>query len=132
MDRSYGVGYTISSIEANLAVATGCVPLLGPLLQKFVPRCLGNGTHTGTRTAHSNYNQQIDTRRNTAYALKSRMSGWQQTQTEAEAWSSKENIFNSAAEIRRDVKVDITFSDAVSSAGESANSKPHSPNVLLS
>ncbi|KAF4301087.1 hypothetical protein GTA08_BOTSDO07181 [Botryosphaeria dothidea] len=42
-DRSYGIGYTISGIEANLAIIAACAPAMNGLSRRVVPGLLSSG-----------------------------------------------------------------------------------------
>lgn len=123
-DRTYGVGYTISAVEANLAVATGCVPSLGPLMRRIMPKLFGSTAdqNNSRPVLSSGYQQQQSGVRENVYAMKSfssqmeqQITGWK-GKGRAEAWSSEDNILASegvqGVEIRKDVKVDVTFVDA--------------------
>lgn len=125
-DRSYGVGYTISSIEANLAVVTGSIPALKPLVTRFVPRFFSSekeysnqpsGYPRGHRSGPKSDDDQhaLDT-------FGAQVGGWKGSGRRTEAWSSDEQILTQPEEIRRNVQVDITYSEATSDDGKEAQS----------
>ncbi|KFY90469.1 hypothetical protein V500_05168 [Pseudogymnoascus sp. VKM F-4518 (FW-2643)] len=125
-DQSYGVGYTISSIEANLAVVTGSIPALKPLVTRFVPRFFSSekdysdrpsGYPRGHRSGPKSDKDQhaLDT-------FGAQVGGWKGSGRRTEAWSSDEHILTRPEEIRRNVEVDITFSEATSDDGKGPQS----------
>lgn len=42
-DRSYGIGYTISGVEANLAIIAACAPAMNGLTRRVAPAFLSSG-----------------------------------------------------------------------------------------
>ncbi|OJD30842.1 cfem domain-containing protein [Diplodia corticola] len=42
-DRSYGIGYTISGVEINLAIIAACAPAMNGLTRRVVPNFLSSG-----------------------------------------------------------------------------------------
>lgn len=49
IDRSYSVAYTISIMEANVAIMASCGPALKALFTRFVPQMFGTRTATETQ-----------------------------------------------------------------------------------
>lgn len=105
-DRSYGTGYTISSVEVNLAIATACVPPLGPLVRRFAPNLLGSSSRS--RPGY----RQTDEGKSGGYELSEKVTGWKGSVNRVEAWSSNEQILSGPEEIQRAVNVEVTYSKA--------------------
>ncbi|KFY95694.1 hypothetical protein V498_03205 [Pseudogymnoascus sp. VKM F-4517 (FW-2822)] len=131
-DQSYGVGYTISSIEANLAIVTGSIPALKPLVTRFVPRFFSSEKEYSDRPSgypRSGYPRghrsggKSDRDHHALDTFGAQVGGWKGSGRRTEAWSSDEQILTRPEEIRRNVEVDITFSEATSDDGKG----PHNP-----
>ncbi|KFY38587.1 hypothetical protein V495_06476 [Pseudogymnoascus sp. VKM F-4514 (FW-929)] len=125
-DQSYGVGYTISSIEANLAIVTGCIPALKPLVTRLVPRFFSSDKDysdrpTGYPRGHRS-GPKSDKDQHALDTFGAHVGGWKGSGRRTEAWSSDEHILTRPEEIRRNVEVDITFSEATSDDGKAAHS----------
>lgn len=125
-DQSYGVGYTISSIEANLAIVTGCIPALKPLVTRLVPRFFSSDKDysdrpTGYPRGHRS-GPKSDKDQHALDTFGAHVGGWKGSGRRTEAWSSDEHILTRPEEIRRNVEVDITFSEATSDDGKGAHS----------
>ncbi|KAK0111242.1 hypothetical protein ONS95_001615 [Cadophora gregata] len=118
-DASYQIGYTISSAEANLAIACGAIPSLGPLMRRIAPTVFGSTNASQSRPTPSGYLQQSKTSTREQYKLKSYNSNntnWPSSKHKTEAWSSDENILvsNSNNGITKHVHVDVAYSEAAS------------------
>jgi hypothetical protein len=120
-------------MEANLAIITGCVPSLGPLVRRIAPGILGSTGNYPSHPTPSGYVQQNGEGKegkDSQVALETFSAGtpgWKgsRSQVEVEAWSSDENILPPGPEqIRRAVNVDVTFSDASSLDGRKVQGKP--------
>ncbi|KAL5352101.1 hypothetical protein ACLOAV_002046 [Pseudogymnoascus australis] len=130
-DQSYGVGYTISSIEANLAIVTGSIPALKPLVTRFVPRFFSSEKEYSDRPSgypRSGYPRghrsggKSDRDHHALDTFGAQVGGWKGSGRRTEAWSSDEQILTRPEEIRRNVEVDITFSEATSDDGKGPQS----------
>jgi len=107
-DRTYGVGYTISLMEANLAVVTGCVLALGPLVRRVSPSILGSGV-ISSRSKPSGCPQHSGERVYEEYAMTSEGMGWKSSHSRVEdpfLYSSQRGIR------RRGISIDMTHSEA--------------------
>ena len=120
-------------MEANLAITTGCVPSLGPLVRRIAPGILGSTGNYPSRPTPSGYVQQAGKGKEgkdgqvALETFSARTPDWKgsRSQVEVEAWSSDENILPPGPEqIRRAVNVDVTFSDASSIDGRKVQGKP--------
>lgn len=128
-DRTYGVGYTISSVEANLAVACGAVLTLGPLMRRMAPTIFGSTDASRSRPTPSGYLQQSSDRTRTReqYDMKSfgaKTTNWKGAKSRTEAWSSDENILPIPSEgITKNVNIELAYSEAAS-LDDRADRKP--------
>ncbi|OBT65874.1 hypothetical protein VE03_05433 [Pseudogymnoascus sp. 23342-1-I1] len=124
-DQSYGVGYTISSIEANLAIVTGSIPALKPLVTRFVPRFFSDKEYSDRPSGYPRGHRSGPKSDKDHHALDTfgaQVGGWKGSGRRTEAWSSDEHILTRPEEIRRNVEVDITFSEATSDDGKAPQS----------
>ncbi|OBT47071.1 hypothetical protein VE00_03115 [Pseudogymnoascus sp. WSF 3629] len=127
-DQTYGVGYTISSIEANLAVITGSIPALKPLVTRFVPRFFSSDKDYSDRPSgyprghRSKSGPKSDKDHHALDTFGAQVGGWKGSGRRTEAWSSDEHILTQPEEIRRNVEVDITYSEATSDDGKGSQS----------
>ncbi|RDW77661.1 hypothetical protein BP6252_05714 [Coleophoma cylindrospora] len=118
-DRSYGFGYTISSVEVNLAIATGCVPAFSALVRRYAPGLLGASLGYNSRPTPSGYVQHNGEGPSNQYALGTMDKSisdnkWEGERSKVQAWASDESILPGPEQIRKDVNVDVVFGEAVS------------------
>ncbi|EKG12282.1 hypothetical protein MPH_10587 [Macrophomina phaseolina MS6] len=58
-DRSYGIGYTISGVEANLAIIAACAPAMNGLSRRVVPNFLSSArSYSKQKQYSSRYNSR--------------------------------------------------------------------------
>lgn len=107
-------------------MVTGSIPALKPLVTRFVPRFFSSekeysnqpsGYPRGHRSGPKSDDDQhaLDT-------FGAQVGGWKGSGRRTEAWSSDEQILTQPEEIRRNVQVDITYSEATSDDGKEAQS----------
>ncbi|PVH72780.1 hypothetical protein DL98DRAFT_470047 [Cadophora sp. DSE1049] len=118
-DASYQIGYTISSAEANLAIACGAIPSLGPLMRRIAPTIFNSTNVSRSRPTPSGYLQQSKSGAREQYELRSynaNTTNWPASKHKTEAWSSDENILVSSSNdgITKQIHVDVAYSEAAS------------------
>ncbi|KAG4424558.1 hypothetical protein IFR04_002268 [Cadophora malorum] len=118
-DASYQIAYTISSAEANLAIACGAIPSLGPLMRRIAPTIFNSTNVSRSRPTPSGYLQQSKSGTRDQYELRSynaHTTNWPSSKHKTEAWSSDENILASSSNdgITKQVHVDVAYSEAAS------------------
>ncbi|KAH7333359.1 hypothetical protein BKA65DRAFT_539013 [Rhexocercosporidium sp. MPI-PUGE-AT-0058] len=117
-DASYQIGYTISSAEANLAIACGAIPCLGPLMKRIAPTIFKSTNESHLRPTPSGYIQQSKSGGKNQYELRSYnvdTTNWPAAKHKTEAWSSDENILGDSGNgITKKVNVDVAYSEAAS------------------
>ncbi|KAH6706254.1 hypothetical protein DL95DRAFT_525520 [Leptodontidium sp. 2 PMI_412] len=117
-DASYQIGYTISSAEANLAIACGAIPSLGPLMRRIFPKVFKSTDLSRSRPTPSGYMQQSKSGTREQYEMRSynaNTTNWPATKHRTDAWSSDENILaHSNDGITKQVNVDVAYSEAAS------------------
>ncbi|KAF9638914.1 hypothetical protein BFW01_g9811 [Lasiodiplodia theobromae] len=60
-DRSYGIGYTISGVEINLAIIAACAPAMNGLTRRVMPNFLSSGrskSYSKKKSYSSKYNSR--------------------------------------------------------------------------
>ncbi|KAK0658238.1 hypothetical protein DIS24_g4968 [Lasiodiplodia hormozganensis] len=60
-DRSYGIGYTISGVEINLAIIAACAPAMNGLTRRVMPNFLSSGrskSYSKKKSYSSRYNSR--------------------------------------------------------------------------